>query len=148
MTCITSNSPEETTRAGEKIGSLVEVPAVIAVTGELGAGKTHLIKGIAKGLGADSAVTVNSPTFVLINEYEGSEAYIYHIDAYRIDSVREFEMLGFDDICREDSVVIIEWADKVAEALEGLDSIKIGMVHVSETVRSIEVSPDMPGLFG
>lgn len=146
MTRLTSKSPQETIGVGEKIGAGIKVPAVIAVTGQLGTGKTHLIKGIAKGLGADSAVTVNSPTFVIINEYPGAETDIYHIDAYRIESVREFEMLAFDDICTPDSVVIIEWADKVAGALEGVDTVDINMSHVSETVRSIEIRPDIQGV--
>ena len=102
----TSNSPDETIEFGQRLGSQLRGGEVIAVCGPLGSGKTHLIKGIAGGAGAKDRRNVNSPTFVIVNEYAG-RLDIYHIDAYRLNSVSEFEMLGFDDFCYPQSVVLI-----------------------------------------
>ncbi|MHC4738536.1 MAG: tRNA (adenosine(37)-N6)-threonylcarbamoyltransferase complex ATPase subunit type 1 TsaE [Planctomycetota bacterium] len=133
-----SNSPDETIEIGRKIGAQLRGGEVLAVCGELGSGKTHLIKGIASGAGAGDSRHVNSPTFVIVNEYPG-RLDIYHIDAYRLDSVGEFEMTGFDDYCRSDSVVMIEWADKIESALGGVDYIRIKLSHSGPTKRSIHI---------
>jgi tRNA threonylcarbamoyladenosine biosynthesis protein TsaE len=132
------NSPEETIEFGRNLGAKLRGGEVIAVCGPLGSGKTHLIKGIAAGTGAEDPSYVNSPTFVIINEYSG-RLDIYHIDAYRLDSVAEFEMLGFDDYCRPGSVVLIEWADKIESALQGIDYIRIALDHTGETKRAIHI---------
>jgi tRNA threonylcarbamoyladenosine biosynthesis protein TsaE len=117
---------------------------IIGLVGPLGSGKTHLIKGIAAGAGAEQAQrNVNSPTFVIVNEYQGRLG-IYHIDAYRLNSTAEFEMLGFDDCCRPDSVVLIEWADKILPALDGVDLIQIELSHVTRSERAINIS-NAPG---
>ncbi len=134
----TSNSPEETIELGRKIGSQLKGGEVIAVCGPLGSGKTHLIKGIAAGAGAKDSRNVNSPTFVIVNEYAG-RLDIYHIDAYRLNSVSEFEMLGFDDFCYPRSVVLIEWADKIESALQAIDYIRIELEHAGESQRKIHV---------
>jgi tRNA threonylcarbamoyladenosine biosynthesis protein TsaE len=139
----TSNSPEETIELGRKIGSQLKGGEVIAVCGPLGSGKTHLIKGIAAGAGAKDRRNVNSPTFVIVNEYAG-RFDIYHIDAYRLNSVSEFEMLGFDDFCYPGSVVLIEWADKIESALQAIDYIRIELQHAGETKRKIHVE-NAPG---
>ena len=136
---ITSNSPEETIEVGLKIGSQLKGGEVVGVCGALGSGKTHLIKGIATGAGAGDSRQVNSPTFVIVNEYSG-RMDIYHIDAYRLNSIAEFEMLGFDDYCRGQSVVLIEWADKVESALEQIDYIRIELFHAGETKRRIHIA--------
>jgi len=104
----------------------------------LGSGKTRLIKGIVAGAGAEDLRNVTSPTFVLVNQYEG-RFDIYHIDAYRIGSIAEFEMLGFDDFCYPQSVVLIEWADKIDSAIRGVDVIRIELAHRGEHNRSIRV---------
>jgi tRNA threonylcarbamoyladenosine biosynthesis protein TsaE len=135
---VTSNSPDETIELGRKLGSRLKGGEVVAVCGQLGSGKTHLIKGIAAGAGAADSRCVNSPTFVIINEYKG-RLDIYHIDAYRLDSVSEFEMLGFDDFCYPESVVLIEWADKVESALKALDYIRIELEHAGKIKRIIHV---------
>ena len=106
--------------------------------GPLGSGKTHLIKGIAAGVGAKDHKLVNSPTFVIVNEYVG-RLDIYHIDAYRLNSISEFEMLGFDDFCYPQSVVLIEWADKVESVLQTMDYIRIELEHAGETKRAIHI---------
>ena len=136
-----SESPGATVGFGEKIGACLDGGEVVFLIGQLGSGKTHLIKGIAKGAGFNDSDAVTSPTFVLVNEYVGADMRleVYHIDAYRIDDVEEFEMLGFDDICHRGSVVLIEWADKVASVLEDVDRITINMSHLSENERCIEI---------
>jgi len=134
-----SNSPAETVQLGRRIGEALKGGEVIALIGPLGSGKTHLIKGIAAGAGATDANRVSSPTFVIVNEYLSTAALldVYHIDAYRIESIAEFEMLGFDEFCRPDSIVVIEWADKVAQALQNIDLIRIELSHIDETHRRI-----------
>jgi len=136
-----SNSPEETIELGRKIGSQLKGGEVIAVCGSLGSGKTHLIKGIAAGAGAGDSKRVNSPTFVIVNEYMGGPGRldIYHIDAYRLGSIAEFEMLGFDDFCYPQSVVVIEWADKIESALGAIDYVRIELFHAGETKRKIHI---------
>ena len=135
---IISSSAEDTIELGRKIGSQLRGGEVIAVCGPLGSGKTHLIKGIAAGAGAKDRREVNSPTFVIVNEYAG-RLDIYHIDAYRLNSVSEFEMLGFDDFCYPESVVLIEWADKIESALQAIDYIRVELEHAGETKRKIHI---------
>ena len=135
---IISNSPQETVELGRRIGSQLKGGEVIGICGLLGSGKTHLIKGIAAGAGAVDNKQVNSPTFVIVNEYAG-RLDIYHIDAYRLNSISEFEMLGFDEYCRPQSVVLIEWADKIESVLQAIDYIRIELQHGGETKRKIHV---------
>jgi tRNA threonylcarbamoyladenosine biosynthesis protein TsaE len=135
---VVSNSPGQTIELGRMIGSQLKGGEVIAVCGSLGSGKTHLIKGIAAGAGAEDSKHVNSPTFVIVNEYRG-RLDIYHIDAYRLDSVSDFEMLGFDDFCYPQSVVLIEWADKVESVLKTLDYIRIELEHDGRSKRTIRI---------
>jgi tRNA threonylcarbamoyladenosine biosynthesis protein TsaE len=138
---VVTGSPAETIALGRKIGENFVGGEVVSLIGNLGTGKTHLIKGIAEGLGVSEEDQVNSPTFVLINEYTGPEVRldVYHIDAYRLDDVDEFEMLGFDDICYDRSVVLIEWADKVESALKGVTLTRIELSHISENERRIQL---------
>ena len=137
-----SNSPDETIEFGRKLGSQLKGGEIIGICGQLGSGKTHLIKGIAAGAGAKDCREVNSPTFVIVNEYVG-RLDIYHIDAYRLNSVSEFEMLGFDDFCYPGSVVLIEWADKIEAALQAIDYIRIELEHSGESERKIHIE-NMP----
>jgi tRNA threonylcarbamoyladenosine biosynthesis protein TsaE len=139
---ITTNSPEETIELGRKVGSQLKGGEIIAVCGALGSGKTHFIKGIVSGAGAAESKKVTSPTFVIINEYKSrppKELDIYHIDAYRLDSIVEFEMLGFDDYCRPGSVVLIEWADKIESALADMDYIRVELFHAEKSKRKIHI---------
>jgi tRNA threonylcarbamoyladenosine biosynthesis protein TsaE len=135
---VVSNSLEETIELGRKIGSQLKGGEIVAVCGALGSGKTHLIKGIAFGAGAAEAKKVTSPTFVIINEYKG-RLDVYHIDAYRLDSISEFEMIGFDDYCQPQSVVLIEWADKIELALENINYIRAELFHAGESKRKIHI---------
>lgn len=133
-----SNSPDETIEFGQRFGSQLKGGEIIGICGQLGSGKTHLIKGIASGAGAKDCKDVNSPTFVIVNEYIGN-LDIYHIDAYRLNSIAEFEMLGFDDYCYPDSVVLVEWVDKIEPALRAVDYVLIELEHAGETKRQIHI---------
>jgi len=138
-----SKSPEETIELGRKIGSQLKGGEVVAVCGALGSGKTHLIKGIVAGAGSAEVGKVTSPTFVIIDEYKG-RLDVYHIDAYRLDSISEFEMIGFDDYCQRQSVVLIEWADKIESALKNIDYIRVELFHAGESKRKVHIedAPD------
>jgi len=136
---IISNSPDQTIEFGQRIGSQLRGGEIVAVCGSLSSGKTHLIKGIAAGAGAKDYREVTSPTFVIVNEYTG-RLDIYHIDAYRLNSIAEFEMIGFDDFCYPQSVVLIEWADKVESALQAIDYIRIELSHAGKSRRKIHIT--------
>ncbi|MCD4831216.1 MAG: tRNA (adenosine(37)-N6)-threonylcarbamoyltransferase complex ATPase subunit type 1 TsaE [Anaerohalosphaeraceae bacterium] len=136
-----SNSVDETIRLGRKIGATLKGGEVICLDGNLSSGKTHLAKGIASGLGADGD-SVNSPTFVMVNEYH-CKFDVYHIDAYRAESVAEFEALGFAEFIGPSAVVLIEWANKILPALESLDCIRIELEHKGQNVRLIKITGDL-----
>src|SRR5579872_2732743 len=101
----TTNSPEETIAVGRELASLLHPPKLVVLTGDLGAGKTTLVKGIAQGFHAASEEDVTSPTFTLIHEYRGPSAMLYHIDLYRIDTPRELDTLALDDLMTESSIL-------------------------------------------
>jgi tRNA threonylcarbamoyladenosine biosynthesis protein TsaE len=135
---LTTDSPEQTIALGRFLGERFRGGEVLAIEGTLGTGKTHLIKGIALGVGTDQMDQVNSPTFVLVNEYQG-RLDIFHIDAYRLDRPEDFELLGFDDFLYPGAIVLIEWADKVKTVLQDLDTIDLHLIHISDTKRSIAI---------
>lgn len=135
---LTSSSPEQTVELGRRIGSQLRGGEVFAIYGPLGSGKTRLIKGIATGAGAQDLRNVTSPTFVIVNQYQG-RFDIYHIDAYRLESLAEFEMLGFDDFCYPQSVVLIEWADKIEPAIRKIDFIRVELAHAGQHTRTIRI---------
>lgn len=105
---------EETINLGYKIGCHLQSGAVICIDGDLGTGKTHLTKGLAKGLDIDEYIT--SPTFTLVNEYDG-RLKLYHFDVYRIDDPYEIEAIGFDEYIYSDGVSIIEWSSIIEDLL-------------------------------
>src|SRR5437773_6813002 len=107
---VVCRSPEETQALGTRLGRRLREGAVVACIGELGAGKTCFLQGLARGLGVESPVT--SPTFVLINEYRGRVG-VHHLDAYRTESVTEVLDLGIEELMHGDGVTVIEWADKL-----------------------------------
>ena len=135
---IISNSPDETISIGYKIGQQLRGGEVIAIIGPLGSGKTHLVKGIAAAVADEDSIQVNSPTFVIVNEYKG-KIDIYHIDAYRLNSPQEFDKIGFDDFCYPNSAVLIEWADKIMPALNGINFAQIVLSHLTQYQRRILV---------
>jgi tRNA threonylcarbamoyladenosine biosynthesis protein TsaE len=107
-----TNSAEETIAFGQSLAAELSPPLVVLLRGDLGAGKTTLVKGIAEGFGAARAEDVTSPTFTLIHEYRGARATLYHIDLYRIDTQRELETLGLEDLMAPDCILLIEWGEK------------------------------------
>ncbi|MDD5459456.1 MAG: tRNA (adenosine(37)-N6)-threonylcarbamoyltransferase complex ATPase subunit type 1 TsaE [Phycisphaerae bacterium] len=143
MKTFISQSVDETIVIGREIGEKLHGGEIFAITGDLGAGKTHLIKGIAAGAGAQEQHHINSPTFVLVNEYIG-RLDIFHIDAYRIETSAQFEQIGFDDFLYPQSVVLIEWADKVRDILSQIDfCVWISIEHIGQTQRRIKITPNI-----
>jgi len=108
----TTHSAEETIALGRKLAAMLAPPKLVLLRGELGAGKTTLVKGITEGFHAASADNVTSPTFTLVHEYHGPEVSVYHIDLYRVDTPRQLETLGLDDLIAENSVLLVEWGEK------------------------------------
>ena len=135
----TTHSEEETIALGRRLAASLAPPKLVVLRGELGAGKTTLIKGIAEGFRAASEEDVTSPTFTLVHEYRGPEAVVYHIDLYRVDTARELETLGIDDLISENSVLLIEWGEKFARFLRERD-VEIALERLGENERRIRVS--------
>jgi tRNA threonylcarbamoyladenosine biosynthesis protein TsaE len=133
-----TNSAEETIVLGHKLVPLLAPPKIVLLRGDLGAGKTTLVKGITEGFQAASEEDVTSPTFTLVHEYRGPSATLYHVDLYRVDTPRELETLGLDDLMSENSVLLIEWGDKFAR-FERERDVEIVLERVSENERKIRV---------
>jgi tRNA threonylcarbamoyladenosine biosynthesis protein TsaE len=110
-----TRSEQETIALGERLARELPLQGVVVLTGDLGAGKTTLAKGIVSGLGAASPDEVSSPTFTLIHEFGGGRAY--HVDLYRIDEPRELATLGLEDLFDRDGLVLIEWGERFPEIL-------------------------------
>lgn len=111
-----SNSEEETEALGVRLADELKAGAVIAFTGDLGAGKTAFTRGLARGLGVKSRVT--SPTFTIVNEYEGGRLPLFHFDMYRLGSSDELFDIGWEDYLNRGGVCAVEWSENVSDALE------------------------------
>ena len=111
---------------------------MVLLRGDLGAGKTTLVKGIAAAFGAASEEDVTSPTFTLIHEYRGPAATLYHIDLYRIDTPRELDTLALDDLRSENSILLIEWGEKFPRLIQERD-LEICLAREEESVRRIRI---------
>jgi tRNA threonylcarbamoyladenosine biosynthesis protein TsaE len=122
---------------GRRLGALLFPGAVVALVGQLGAGKTHLTRAVAEGLGVKNPAVVNSPTFVLIQEYP-ARLPIYHFDAYRLSGPREFSELGVDEYFRGAGVCVVEWADKVDVTLP-TEHLRIEIEIVDATRRRFQI---------
>jgi tRNA threonylcarbamoyladenosine biosynthesis protein TsaE len=133
-----THSAEETIALGHKLAQMLAPPKLVLLRGELGAGKTTLVKGIAEAFHAASAEDVTSPTFTLVHEYHGPEANLYHIDLYRVDTQRELETLGLDDLFAENSILLIEWGEKFAR-FERERDVEIALERVAENERQVRV---------
>ena len=136
---ITTHSAEETVAFGRTLTRLLAPPKLVLLRGDLGAGKTTLIKGIASAFEAASEENVTSPTFTLVHEYRGPLANLYHIDLYRVDTPRQLETLGIDDLIAEDSVLLIEWGEKFPRFVRDRD-VEITLERVGENDRKIQVT--------
>ena len=130
-----THSVDETRQLGAHLGEALEPSSVIALSGNLGAGKTHLTQGIAEGLGIERRL-VNSPTFALVQEYAG-RLPVFHFDTYRLRNVDEFLDLGFDEYLSLRGVCIIEWAERVAEVLPA-DTLTVRVIATGESIRLFE----------
>jgi len=115
MALIISHNPQETSDLGRQFAAELRPGDVLALSGDLGAGKTHFVKGLAEGLGVDADVT--SPTFTLIHEYLGSRLPLFHIDLYRLETDDEVLNIGLDDYLDSEGITAIEWADKFPELM-------------------------------
>ena len=136
---VTTHSAEETIAFGRRLAELLAPPKLVLLRGDLGAGKTTLVKGIASALEAAAEEDVTSPTFTLIHEYRGPRATLYHIDLYRIDTQRELDTLALDDLRASDSVLLIEWAEKFPRFVRERD-VEIVLERMGENERSIMVT--------
>lgn len=136
---ITSESPEQTRDIAARFARSLPRGAVVAITGELGAGKTHFVQGLAQALGCPGPVT--SPTFTLVHEYLGTEGIVYHVDLYRLENARETLAIGLDEIWGAGRATLIEWPERLGSLLPA-DALRVSLRIVSETRRDI----DLPGI--
>jgi tRNA threonylcarbamoyladenosine biosynthesis protein TsaE len=132
-----THSDEETREAGRQIAAWLPAQAVVALVGDLGAGKTTLTQGIAEGRGAARAEDVSSPTFTLIHEY-GEPVRVYHVDLYRLETAEEARRLGLEDLFDQAALVVIEWGDKFPELLPE-NAFRITLTSTGDEGRVIEV---------
>lgn len=131
-----SHSPAETEALGERFGGRAASGLVIALTGDLGAGKTQFVRGLARGLGISGRV--HSPTFTLVNEYGGGRLKLFHLDLYRLETRAQILSAGIDEFLRPEGVTVIEWAEKLSALPAGIDGLKrVAIGIVSETERRI-----------
>jgi tRNA threonylcarbamoyladenosine biosynthesis protein TsaE len=135
-TSFVAATPDDTLASGERLGARLAAGDVVALTGELGAGKTCFVQGLVRGLGVKSGAT--SPTFVLVNEYRG-RVPVHHVDVYRTESLTELLDIGLDDLLGGDGVTVIEWADRCAPLLPPR-TIHVHIEGVGDEPRRITVS--------
>lgn len=146
-TQFTTRSAEETVARGREIASRLKPPALVLLSGELGAGKTTLTKGIASGLGAASEEEVTSPTFTLVHKYAGARddrswrPAVYHVDLYRVGDFRDLETLGLEDVFSEKAIVIVEWPEKLSLRTDW-PVVRIHLEHISEDERRISITEE------
>ena len=124
---------------GETIAEILRAPKLVVLRGELGAGKTTLVKGIAAALGVAAAEEVTSPTFTLVHEYAGAKAKLYHLDLYRLETERELLTVGLEEMAAEpDALVLVEWGEKFASVVERADA-EIFISYGEDEVREFLV---------
>lgn len=134
---ITTCSAEETFEFARKIGDKLKAGDILALSGELGSGKTCFTGGIARGLGVDENYQITSPTFTLINEYPARHR-LFHFDVYRLNEYSELDDLGYDEFISGQGVVVIEWAEKIAEIIPET-AVFINFEYVDENKRKITI---------
>ena len=134
-----THSAEETIAFGRALAADLAPPLLILLRGDLGAGKTTLVKGIAEGFAAGSADDVTSPTFTLVHEYRGRRATLYHVDLYRVDTERELETIGLDDLMGPTSILLIEWGEKFPRFVRERN-VEIVLERVDDNERRIQVT--------
>jgi tRNA threonylcarbamoyladenosine biosynthesis protein TsaE len=135
-----TQSSDETVLRGREIGARLKPPVLVLLSGELGAGKTTLTKGIVTGLGAAEEDQVTSPTFTLVHKYEQG-AVVYHVDLYRVGDFHDLETLGLEDFLTEQAIVIVEWPEKLTLRSDW-PVVRIHLEHVAEDRRRISIQDD------
>lgn len=135
---IYTNNEIETENAGAEFASRLPDGSVVAFYGDLGAGKTAFVRGMARGMGIESRV--NSPTFTIVNEYLGARE-LYHFDMYRLGSADELFDIGWEDYLARGGVCAVEWSENVAEAFEG-DEIVVRIEKISDCARKISIGEE------
>lgn len=134
-----THSAAETIAYGRALAAELCPPLIVLLSGDLGAGKTTLVKGIAEGFQAARAGDVTSPTFTLVHEYRGPRATLYHIDLYRIETQRDLETLGLDDLLAPNCILLIEWGEKFPR-LRSDGNLEITLERLGDTDRGIKVN--------
>ncbi|MBE9531731.1 MAG: tRNA (adenosine(37)-N6)-threonylcarbamoyltransferase complex ATPase subunit type 1 TsaE [Proteobacteria bacterium] len=132
----TTQSAEETVELGALLANRLKPGDAVGLIGDLGAGKTHFVHGVARGLGVKGYVS--SPSFTIINIYKGSHCPLFHIDLYRLDDHTELAELGLEEYIYADGISVIEWVEKAPEYLEDMRFV-VRITHVSDTERLIEI---------
>lgn len=135
MATLISHSPAETEALGEQWGRVARAGWVIGLTGDLGAGKTQLVKGLARGLGITHRV--HSPTFTLVNIYTGERLTLFHLDLYRLDTPEQILGAGLEEYLRPEGVAVIEWAERWPEARSVADARWVTIETTGDTERRI-----------
>lgn len=134
-----SSGAEQTQAWGACLGQLLEAGDLICLEGELGSGKTCFVQGVGRGLGIREAI--HSPTFILANEHRGGRIPLYHVDVYRVTNSAEANGFGLEDYMGGDGVCIIEWAEKVSDALSP-ERLTIAFTHQGESTRGLSIRAD------
>jgi tRNA threonylcarbamoyladenosine biosynthesis protein TsaE len=139
----TSNSGTETIEVGRKLASLLVAPQLLILSGDLGTGKTTLVKGIAQALDAAEPDEVTSPTFTLLHEYHGSRdgqpVKLFHLDVYRLEGERQLETLGLDELLTPDALVLVEWGEKF-RSIKKRSTGEIAITSAGGDARKITVT--------
>jgi tRNA threonylcarbamoyladenosine biosynthesis protein TsaE len=135
---VVTHSSEETIHRGRELGAQLVCPVLVLLSGDLGAGKTTLTKGIVSGLGVAEEEEVTSPTFTLVHKY-GRDARVYHVDLYRIEGARDLDTLGLEDLFAEPAVVIVEWAEKLTLRIDW-PVLRIHLEHAGDDARKISIT--------
>jgi tRNA threonylcarbamoyladenosine biosynthesis protein TsaE len=135
---VVTHSAEQTIALGRSLASLLAPPKLVLLRGDLGAGKTTLVKGIARAFDAAQEEDVTSPTFTLIHEYRGPRVNVYHVDLYRVDTPRQLETLGLDDLFAENSVLLLEWGEKFQRFVDERD-VEIQIERLGENERRVRI---------
>jgi len=139
MATFTSHSPQETEALGEQLARAATAGLVFGLSGDLGAGKTSLVRGLARGLGITTRV--HSPTFTLVNEYPGGRLKLFHLDLYRLETPDQLRSAGIEEFLSPDGVTVIEWAERLElggwKFTPGRNFVRVNLALVSETERLI-----------
>lgn len=136
MKTLTSKTEQDTEALGARLVAALTAPAFVALYGDLGAGKTALVRGMGKSLGTSE---VRSPTFTIVHEYE-TDPRLIHFDAYRLEDGDELFAIGFDDYLAQNALIVLEWAERVPEALPG-ERLELHLCGSGEDERTIELIP-------